>query len=183
MNFAAANTSSPSPPPRSSRSMTSSAPATCWRRQSAWTHRSTAGRAAPSRGAALRAGRGAASLPPPPARADARRGISHAHGLADGRSQSAPRDPRGVPSRLRARDRRGPRRGESTSCSLSGSGRTPKKKRIPRRDPGTVAGRGGARLNLSVREALLLAGEFSDMLAAVSPPKRDESPVWAEGDD
>jgi hypothetical protein len=39
-------------------------------------------------------------------------------------------------------------------------------------------------LNLSVREALLLSpGEFSDMLAAVSPPKRDESPVWAEGDD
>ena len=37
---------------------------------------------------------------------------------------------------------------------------------------------------MSVREALLLSpGEFSDMLAAVSPPKRNDAPAWAEGDD
>ena len=56
---------------------------------------------------------------------------------------------------------RSPRTGtrRSTSCSLSGSGRTPKKKRIPRRDPGAVAGRGGALPQLErARGAAPLAG-------------------------
>nr|DAL25636.1 MAG TPA_asm: hypothetical protein [Caudoviricetes sp.] len=35
-----------------------------------------------------------------------------------------------------------------------------------------------------MRETLLLSpGEFFDMLAAVTPPRREDAPAWAEGSD